>query len=72
MDQLLHPCLDPATSYSADVVAIGLPASPGAAVGHIVFTAQDAEAHRARGVHPEILDNWTQISTLKFIRKQQS
>ena len=32
-----------------DVVATGLPASPGAAVGRIVFSAEDAEGHRMRG-----------------------
>jgi len=40
LDQLLHPTLDPAAN--ADVIAKGLPASPGAASGKIVFTADDA------------------------------
>jgi pyruvate, orthophosphate dikinase len=47
LDQLLHPTLDPAAKK--DVVATGLPASPGAAAGEIVFTAEDAVAERARG-----------------------
>jgi pyruvate,orthophosphate dikinase len=47
LDQLLHPTLDP--DAKKDVVAVGLPASPGAAAGEIVFTADDAEAERARG-----------------------
>ena len=47
LDQLLHPTLDP--DAKKDVIAIGLPASPGAAAGEIVFTADDAEAERARG-----------------------
>jgi len=47
LDQLLHPTLDP--DARKDVIAMGLPASPGAAAGEIVFTADDAEAERARG-----------------------
>ena len=44
VDQMLHPCFDSKVSYANDVVASGLPASPGAAVGQIVFTAKEAEA----------------------------
>ena len=40
LDQLLHPRLDPKAKY--EVVATGLAASPGAASGHVVFTAEDA------------------------------
>jgi pyruvate, orthophosphate dikinase len=42
LDQLLHPVLDPKSKKSLTQLAIGLPASPGAAVGTIVFTADDA------------------------------
>src|SRR5579871_5829643 len=42
LDQLLHPVLDPASKKSLAQLATGLPASPGAAVGTIVFTADDA------------------------------
>ena len=42
LDQLLHPVLDPASKKSLAKLATGLPASPGAAVGVIVFTADDA------------------------------
>ncbi len=41
LDQLLHPTIDPASPR--DVVAGGLPASPGAATGKVVFTAEEAE-----------------------------
>jgi pyruvate,orthophosphate dikinase len=41
LDQLLHPTIDP--SSPRDVVAAGLPASPGAATGKVVFTAEEAE-----------------------------
>ncbi|MEZ5690187.1 MAG: pyruvate, phosphate dikinase [Rickettsiales bacterium] len=42
LDQLLHPTLDPKAAKT--VIATGLPASPGAASGKVVFTAEDAEA----------------------------
>jgi pyruvate,orthophosphate dikinase len=41
LDQLLHPSLDP--KAPKEVIATGLPASPGAASGEIVFSAEDAE-----------------------------
>jgi pyruvate,orthophosphate dikinase len=41
LDQLLHPTIDPASERQ--VIATGLPASPGAATGKIVFTAAEAE-----------------------------
>ncbi|WP_028464759.1 pyruvate, phosphate dikinase [Nisaea denitrificans] len=41
LDQMLHPTLDP--NATRDVVGRGLPASPGAASGQIVFTAEEAE-----------------------------
>jgi pyruvate,orthophosphate dikinase len=47
LDQLLHPTLDP--KASRQVVARGLPASPGAASGKVVFSAEDAEAAAQRG-----------------------
>ena len=47
LDQLLHPMLDP--KAKKNVIATGLPASPGAAVGRAVFTAEDAENWAAKG-----------------------
>ncbi len=47
LDQLLHPTIDPKAERK--VVATGLPASPGAAAGEIVFSADDAEALKAQG-----------------------
>ncbi len=44
LDELLHPVFDKATLKRAEVVAKGLPASPGAACGQVVFSAEDAEA----------------------------
>ncbi len=47
LDQLLHPTLDP--SVARDIIATGLPASPGAASGKVVFSADEAEALNAKG-----------------------
>ena len=47
LDQLLHPMID--TKAQIKVIAKGLPASPGAAVGRVVFTAEDAEKAAERG-----------------------
>lgn len=44
LDELLHPVFDKSALKRAKVVAKGLPASPGAAAGQIVFSAEDAEA----------------------------
>jgi pyruvate,orthophosphate dikinase len=41
LDQLLHPSIDP--KARKEVIATGLPASPGAATGEVVFSAEDAE-----------------------------
>jgi pyruvate,orthophosphate dikinase len=45
LDQLLHPTIDP--NAARDLIATGLPASPGAASGAIVFTSEEAEAAKA-------------------------
>ena len=42
LDQLLHPVIVPESRKSLEKLAVGLPASPGAAVGKIVFTADEA------------------------------
>jgi pyruvate,orthophosphate dikinase len=47
LDQLLHPMIDP--KIQTKVLAKGLPASPGAAVGKVVFTAEDAERAAEKG-----------------------
>ena len=53
LDQLLHPVLDPASKKNLTRMAVGLPASPGAAVGRIVFTADHAVEQS--GKYPVIL-----------------
>ena len=49
LDEILHPILDPACEKTAHVVARGLPASPGGAVGTIVFTSEDAMVLSGQG-----------------------
>ncbi|MBC7576633.1 MAG: pyruvate, phosphate dikinase [Tardiphaga sp.] len=47
LDQLLHPTIDPAANR--DIIATGLPASPGAASGEIVFSSEEAAKLQADG-----------------------
>jgi pyruvate,orthophosphate dikinase len=47
LEQLLHPMIDP--SATLDTFVTGLPASPGAASGEVVFTADEADARGKRG-----------------------
>ena len=49
LDELLHPVFDKDALSSAKVMAKGLPASPGAAAGQVVFHADDAETEAANG-----------------------
>ncbi len=52
LDQLLHPTLD--ADAPRDIICMGLPASPGAAIGEVVFNSDKAEA-RAKAGHKVIL-----------------
>ena len=49
LDQLLHPVLAPDAKKSLTLLTTGLPASPGAAVGTVVFSADDAVKHAVKG-----------------------
>ena len=49
LDSLLHPQFDPDALKKAEVIGKGLAASPGAACGKVVFTAEDAKEWHARG-----------------------
>ena len=49
LDMLLHPQFDAEALKKANPVGKGIAASPGAAAGHIVFTAEDAVAHGKKG-----------------------
>jgi len=46
LDELLHPVFDPKALKNAHVIAQGLPASPGAATGQIVFFADEADKYK--------------------------
>lgn len=54
LDQLLHPQIDSEQVDEKEILATGLPASPGAAVGKVVFDSKVAETEAAAG-HPVIL-----------------
>ncbi|HXQ84064.1 MAG TPA: pyruvate, phosphate dikinase, partial [Xanthobacteraceae bacterium] len=47
LDQLLHPTIDP--DAERKIIATGLPASPGAACGEIVFSSEEAETLKSQG-----------------------
>ena len=49
LDELLHPICDPGVEKNAKTIVKGLPAGPGAAVGKVVFNAEDAVAWFRRG-----------------------
>jgi len=49
LDELLHPVFETSALAAAKVLSKGLPASPGAATGKIVFSAEDAEVEAAKG-----------------------
>ncbi len=49
LDEILHPILDPSSEKKAAVLTVGLPASPGGAVGQIVFTSEAAMEAAAEG-----------------------
>ena len=55
LDQLLHPMFDEDSLKAATVVASGLAASPGAACGHIAFTADDVVRMHKDGVKDIVL-----------------
>lgn len=49
LDELLHPILDPKAEKKFEVIAKGLPAGPGGAVGRIVFNSEEAVAAAKKG-----------------------
>lgn len=49
LDEILHPILNPESEKKSKVLAVGLPASPGGAVGQIVFTSEAAMAAAKAG-----------------------
>ncbi|WP_395150514.1 pyruvate, phosphate dikinase [uncultured Allofournierella sp.] len=55
LDNLLHPQFDPQALKQADRIGQGLAASPGAACGQVVFTAQDAKQMVQSGQMPKVV-----------------
>ena len=49
LDEMLHPIVDPSIEKKLQLLVKGLQAGPGAAVGKIVFTAEDAVAWERKG-----------------------
>lgn len=49
LDELLHPILDPVAEKSVKIIAKGLPAGPGGAVGRVVFSSAEAVAAAKQG-----------------------
>ena len=68
LDEILHPILDPASEKKATVIARGLPASPGGAVGKIVFTSEDAMAAQAKGVKTILIREETSPEDIQGMR----
>ena len=59
LEELLHPMVDPKAEGKTKAVAKGLPAGPGGAAGQAVFTADAAEAWKAKGKRAILLRNET-------------
>ncbi|MCQ2149166.1 MAG: pyruvate, phosphate dikinase [Bacteroidales bacterium] len=68
LDEILHPILDPASEKKAAVLAQGLPASPGGAVGTVVFTSEDAMAAAAKGLKVIIVREETSPEDIEGMR----
>ncbi|MCC8087901.1 MAG: pyruvate, phosphate dikinase [Rikenellaceae bacterium] len=71
LDELLHPVFDPAALKKADMIAKGLPASPGAATGQIVFFADDAEKWAGEGKNTILVRVETSPEDLKGMNVAQ-
>ncbi|MGQ1910396.1 pyruvate, phosphate dikinase [Marinifilum sp. RC60d5] len=65
LDELLHPVFDKSALEAAKEISKGLPASPGAATGQIVFSAEDAEAWAAEGKKVVLVRRETSPEDLK-------
>ena len=68
LDEILHPILDAASEKKATVLAKGLPASPGGAVGTIVFTSEAAMAANARGENVILIREETSPEDIEGMR----
>ena len=68
LDEILHPILDAAAEKKAEVIAKGLPASPGGAVGTIVFTSEAAMEANARGENVILIREETSPEDIEGMR----
>ena len=68
LDEILHPILDSAAEKKAEVLAKGLPASPGGAVGTIVFTSEAAMEANARGENVILIREETSPEDIEGMR----
>ena len=69
IDQLLHPMIDPQASLQ--VLGRGLPASPGAASGQAVFTAEDAVRRQENGARVLLIRNETSPEDIRGMHAAQ-
>jgi len=68
LDEILHPILDAASEKKAAVLAKGLPASPGGAVGTIVFTSEAAMEANAKGENVILIREETSPEDIEGMR----
>ena len=68
LDEILHPILDAAAEKKAEVIAKGLPASPGGAVGTIVFTSEAAMDANVRGENVILIREETSPEDIEGMR----
>jgi len=72
LDELLHPILDPKTERRGEILAEGLPAGPGGAVGQIVFTADDSKAWAKEGKKVVLVRDETSPEDVHGMRPAQA
>jgi pyruvate, orthophosphate dikinase len=68
LDEILHPILNPQAEKDARKLAAGLPASPGGAVGKIVFTSEAAMAARKDGIDTILVREETSPEDIEGMR----
>ena len=68
LDEILHPILDASSEKKAEVIANGLPASPGGAVGKAVFTSEDAMQANAKGIKVILIREETSTEDVEGMR----
>ena len=68
LDEILHPILDSSSEKKAQVIANGLPASPGGAVGKAVFTSEAAMKANAEGIKTILIREETSPEDVEGMR----